>query len=180
MEEAKARELNQLIESLQTQKQQLELELSQHSDACFMYPNLINEYQAVAEASMIFGDPTFLSSMPETRAPQMPLNEPIVSFSEEEEQNTPPIGPAPLLTNSAYSNDDLNTQCLNQEDMLIAFTTSSLERLMISIRSPTQSMDINNSSMGLVNSSESATCAKQSGFSEEESLAPTIGTRFIC
>lgn len=182
-EEAKQTELNQLIEDLQSRKNELEIELGQHSDACLMFSNLTNEYHSSTEQSMIFGDMAFLSSIPESRVPPMPLNDPILSYSEEEEQqNTTPVNAEQLLFNSAHSSDDSNLQCRNQDDMIIAFTTSSLERLMISIRSPAQSMDINNANnaSSLVNSAQNGTCAQQSGFSEEESLASTVANRAIC
>jgi len=183
-EESKQEELNQLIKELEKRKHDLEIELNQHSDECFAFPNLINQYQTPTDSMMIFGDPSFLSSMPESQILPIPLNNAILSYSEEDEQSTTPIDHQ-LLTNSAYSNGDSNSQWQTQEDMIIAFTTSSLERLMISIRSPTQSMDINNNnnnnnSSSLVNSNSTATCAKQSGLNEDESVAPTIINRFIC
>lgn len=145
-EEDKCKELSEMIKDLQSRKNQLEIELNGHSDACFTFPNLTNEYQLATETSLIFGDMTFLSSIPDTHPPPMPSNNSTVFSSEDDEQqqNTTPIGPEIVLTNSAYSNDDSNSQWRNQENMMIAFTTSSLERLMISIRSPGQSMDINN------------------------------------
>lgn len=179
-EESKQEELNQLIKELEERKHDLESELNQHSDECFAFPNLVNQYQTPADSMMIFGDSSFLSSMPESQILPIPLNNTILSYSEDE-QSTTPIDHQ-VLTNSAYSYGDSNSQWQNQEDMIIAFTTSSLERLMISIRSPTQSMDINNSnnSSSLVNSNSTATCAKQSGLNEDESVAPTIRNRFIC
>lgn len=62
MEEAECRGLNQLVERLQAQKNQLEIELSQHSAACFVYPKLINAFHSTgADNPMIFGDLNFLS-----------------------------------------------------------------------------------------------------------------------
>jgi hypothetical protein len=117
---------------------------------------------------MIFGDTGFLSSI--TDAPPLPLptyQQPILYNSDEEELSHI-LDPTPILTNSAYNSDEINSIFIPQP-----MTNSSIDRLLNNLQSPIISMEASNNHSILFNSAVGSSCAKQhSNSSEDDSLPP--------
>ncbi len=151
--------LSKLVNNLEQRKLDLETIMTNHLNECLLMNNT---------SAMIFGDTGFLSSI--TDAPPLPLpsyQQPNVC-SEEEELSLFLDPSTPILTNSAYHANESNSILLQQP-----MTTSSIDRLLNALQSPTVSMEnINNHSM-LFNSAVGSSCAKQhSNSSEDDSLPP--------
>ncbi|CAF3599744.1 unnamed protein product [Rotaria sordida] len=166
------------IDQLNTKKQHLESMFSNHVVNCQLKQiNTIIPQQP----SMVFGDTNFLSSIGETSPPPLRSYQ-IQNIQNDEEDFNHFLQPASLLTNSAYNNDQSN-YILNSEQQAIQMTSSSLDRLMNSLQSPTPYIDNNNNNCsGLYNSAfGSSTCAKQhSSSSEDDSLPSTHKNSFVC
>lgn len=160
-----------MVNDLQKQKTDLEVMLSNHENECLLINNKNNGNTTTS--SMIFGDPTFLSSI--TDAPALPLpiptyQEPVL-YSTDDEELSHILYRTPLLTNSAYNTEESNSLIIPPT---LPMTTSSIDRLINTLQSPTISMDsINNHSMLFNSAFGSSSCAKQhSNSSEDDSLPP--------
>ncbi|CAF3386732.1 unnamed protein product [Rotaria sp. Silwood1] len=183
------------IQQLQAKKQHLESILSNHMVNCQLprinsiMPPPPPPPQQQQQQSMVFGDTTFLSSIVE-RSPPPPPPPPIRSnqlqnIQNDEEDFNNFLQPTSLLTNSAYNNNDQPNYFLNPEQQsqqqVISMTSSSLDRLINGLHSPSPCIDNNNNCSGLYNSAfGSSTCAQQhSSSSEDDSLPPTHKNPFV-
>jgi hypothetical protein len=146
--------LIKFVQELQERKSELEATIESH----------LNEYLlSNNSSSMIFGDPSFLSSIPESLPLPLPNHQSSFVPTEEEELSLFLDSPQ-VLTNSAYNTDEVNSVLMPQ-----AMTNSSLDRLINTLQTPTVSMENCANQLILVNSS----CAKQhSNSSEDDSLPP--------
>jgi hypothetical protein len=125
---------------------------------------------------MIFGNPGFLSTNTETPAPSLPPPQLELIANDEEEFNRF-LQPTPVLTNSAYNSDQSNY--LFNPQQTIPMSSSSIERFINDLQSPTTYIDNNNNntSQGLFNSAYgSSTCARQHSSSSEDDLMPSTHT----
>lgn len=148
--------------------------LTDHQNECRLNSNL----ESPMQSSMIFGDPSFLSSIIDTSPlppppPPLPLFEqPIIYTDDEELSNI--LDPMPVLTNSAYNTDCSNSILISQQQQqipAISMTNSSIERLINNLQTPTVSMENSNTHSMLFNSALSSSCAKQhSNSSDDDSL----------
>jgi len=168
IELAKNKDLIQLVHKFEQRKFDLETIMNNHLNECL----LMN-----TSSAMIFGDTGFLSSITDT--PPLPLpsyQQPNLSNEEEEEFSLLLESPMALLTNTAYTTDESSLVLLPQP-----MTTSSLDRLINALQSPTISMEnVNNHSM-LVNSAVGSSCAKEhSSSSEEDSLPSKCTNSYVC
>jgi len=162
--------LLKIVDDLKQQKNHLESVLTNHLNEC----PLINN--SAPQSSMIFGDTGFLSSIIDNQPLPLPsYQQPI--FTSDEEELSHILDPNFTLTNSAYNTDSSNSILLpqqQQQSQTITMTTSSIERLINSLQSPTISMENSNNHSMLFNSAFGSSCAKQhSNSSEDDSLPPT-------
>jgi len=177
--------LVETIQQLEQRKQHLELLLSNHIVNCPLQQiNSISQQQQ--QSSMVFGDTNFLSSIMETPAPSLPPLQ-LQLISNNEEEFTRFLQPTSLLTNSAYNPDQLNYLFNSQEQeqgqqQTITMNSSSLDRIINSLNSPTPYIDNNNNKCtGLYNSAYGSSCAQQhSSSSEDDSLPPTHKNSYVC
>jgi hypothetical protein len=157
--------LLKLVNELQQRKLDLETIMTDHLNECLLMSN---------SSSMIFGDTGFLSSI--TDAPPLPLptfQQPILYNDEEELSHF--LDPTPILTNSAYNTDESNSILLTQP-----MTTSSIDRLINTLQSPTISMENNNNHSMLFNSAIGSSCAKQhSNSSDDDPLPPKCTNSYV-
>ena len=186
-----------MVQQLEEQKQHLESVLSNHMTKCQL-PQMNSAYlppittptppqqqqQQQQQLSMVFGDPSFLSSIIETPAPPLPPHEIQITRNDDEKSNSF-CQSTSLLTNSAYDNDQSN-YLLNFEQQTpqqtFLMNSSSLERLITGLHSPTDNNNNNNNYSTLYNSAYgSSSCAQQhSNSSEDDSLPPTHNNSFVC
>lgn len=151
--------------------------MTNHLNECLLMNN---------SSAMIFGDTGFLSSI--TDAPPLPLpsyQQQSNIYSEEEELSLFLDPSTPLLTNSAYHTDESNSVLIPelppvQQQQVQSMSTSSIDRLLNALQSPTISMEnINNHSI-LYNSAVGSSCAKQhSNSSEDDSLPPKCTNSYV-
>jgi hypothetical protein len=136
------------------------------------------------EPPMVFGDPAFLTSIIETPVPPLPPHQlQNIQYEEDEFHNF--LQPPPSLTNSAYNNIDQSNWFFTTEQQThqtITMNSSSIDRLMNSLQSPTPFIDNNNNCSGLYNSAYgTSTCAQQhSSSSEDDSLPPNHKNSYVC
>ncbi len=165
--------LLKMVNVLHQRKIELESIITNHFNEC---PLIIN---TSSSSSMIFGDTGFLSSI--TDAPPLPLpsyQQPII-YNTDEEELSHILAPTPILTNSAYNTDESN-EMLTPQQQILPMTSSSIDRLLNTLQSPTISMESNNHSM-LFNSAFGSSCAKQhSNSSEDDSLPPKCKNTYVC
>jgi hypothetical protein len=169
--------LSKLIAQLEQRQQYLQSLVSNHVVNCTVQ-------QINPTPSMVFGDPTFLTSIIETPAPPLPPHQLQIIPKQEEEFN-PFLEPTPILTNSTYITDQSNYFFIpeQQSQQTITMNSSSLERLINSLQSPTPITDNNNNKCsGLYNSAYgSSSCAQQhSSSSEDDSLPPAHKNSYVC
>ncbi len=160
--------LLKIVDDLKQQKNHLESILTNHLNEC----PLINN--SAPQSSMIFGDTGFLSSIIDIQPlPRPSYQQPI--FTSDEEELSHILDPNFTLTNSAYDTDSSNSILLPQQQppQAVTMTSSSIERLINSLQSPTISMESSNNHSILINSAFGSSCAKQhSNSSEDDSLPP--------
>jgi hypothetical protein len=166
--------LSKLVAQLEQRKQYLQSLVSNHVVNC-------PAQQMNPTPSMVFGDPTFLTSIIETPAPPLP---PQIIPTKEGEFNSF-LQPTHILTNSSYTTDQSNYFFIpeQQSQQTITMNSSSLERLINSLQSPTAIIDNNNNNrLGLYNSAYgSSSCAQQhSSSSEDDSLPPAHKNSYVC
>jgi len=166
--------LFEAIQQLEQRKQHLQSILSNHIVNC-----------PLQQSSMVFGDTNFLSSISETPAPPLPPHQ-LQLIANNEEEFGRFLQPSPVLTNSAYNTDQSNylfnsQQLEQQQQSTITMNSSSLERIISSLHSPTSFIDNNNNCSGLYNSAYGSSCAQQhSSSSEDDSLPPTHKNSYVC
>lgn len=162
--------LVQLVSELEQRKLDLETIMNNHLNECLLMNNI---------PAMIFGDAGFLASI--TEAPPLPLpSQPqmVNTYSEEEELSLFLNADIALLTNTAYNNEQVE---ITTEQPVISMTTSSIDRLVNALHTPTISMDSLTSHSKLFNSAVGPSCAQQhSNSSEEESLPPKCTNQYVC
>ena len=164
----KNKNLQQLINKLEQRKLDLETIMNNHLNECLLMNN---------SSAMIFGDTGFLSSIID--APPLPLptyQQSNLSNEEEEEFSLLLESPMLLLTNSAYTTDESSSPLIP-----LPMTTSSIDRLVNALQSPTVSMESANNHSMLINSAVGSSCAKQhSNSSEDDSLPPKCTNPYVC
>jgi hypothetical protein len=153
------KQLIKLVNDLEQRKLDLETIMNNHLNECLLMNN---------SSAMIFGDAGFLSSITDAPPPPLP-SYPQQNFNSEEEELSLFLDPGtPLLTNSAYHTDEPNSIFPSQP-----MTSSSIDRLMNALQSPTISMEnINNHSI-LINTAVGSSCAKQHSNSSEDDSLPS-------
>lgn len=177
-EENKYKDLIKTIQQLNQQK---------HSIESFISSNFVNcplqqQQQQQQQTSMIFGDISHVSPIRETPALPLPP-QPLQLIANNEEEFTAFLEPVPLLTNSAYgmdqSNSIFNSQVQQQQQPITM--TSSLERIINNLTSPTGYIDNNNNCSSLFNSAfGTSSCARQhSSSGEDDSLPPAHKNSFV-
>ena len=166
----KHQQLTKLVGDLEQKKLVLESTVADHSTHCVLVNNA-NPTLDSTSSSMIFGGTDFLSSIIDAPAPPLPVNPPILTYSEEEELSRM-FEPNFLLTNSAYANEGARPDFISPQQYSFIMSTASLDRILNNLRSPTISMESANNSSSLFNSAPGVSCAKQySGPGEDEALA---------
>ena len=169
-------QLTRLIYDLGKQKEHLQSMLDDHVNRC---PLLNNAMTMSPQASMIFGDPTFLASIVETPAPPLPSIPLDVLSSEEEEELSQILYSDCQLTNSACVTDDFNLNAFAEQELL-PMNSSSFERLLNCMQTPTVSME-NASHSSLFNSAHGISCAKQhTSSSDDDSLPAARANHYVC
>jgi hypothetical protein len=113
----------------------------------------------------------------ETPAPPLPPHQ-LQLVANDEEEFLPFLQPAPLLTNSAYPTDQSN-HLLNSQQT-ITMSTSSIDRIINSLYSPSAFLDNNNNTCsGLYNSAHGSCAQQHSSSSEDDSLPPTHKNSYV-
>ncbi|CAF2144166.1 unnamed protein product [Rotaria magnacalcarata] len=172
------------VRQLQERKQHLESMLSNHEPCQLQQINHMTTLQE--PSSMIFNDTHCHPSLIQKQVPPI-LPHQLQMVQNVEEEISQFLQPAPILTNSVYSNDQLN-HLFNVEQssqqQIITMTSSSLDRLINSLETPATFTDNNNNNTcsGLFNSAYgSSSCAQQhSSSSEDDSLPPVRKNAFVC
>ncbi|CAF0902110.1 unnamed protein product [Adineta ricciae] len=167
------RNLLKTVRDLEQQKQYLENVLNNHLNIC----PLLNP-----SFSMVFGDTSFLSTIIDAPPPVLPSGpQPIVHSEDDELSHI--LDPSPELTNSAYETDDSNQIFLPPLGGLsaqpIAMTSSSIERLINSLNTPTISMESANNHSILVNTAFGSTCAQQHSHSSDDDSLPSRANPYV-
>ncbi|CAF3719240.1 unnamed protein product [Rotaria socialis] len=173
------------IRQLQEQKQRLESMLSNRIEPCQLQQ--INHMTTLQQpSSMIFNDTHCHPSLIQKQVPPV-LPHQVQMVQNIEGEISQFLQPAPILTNSAYSNGQSNHLCnveQSSQQHLITMTSSSLDRLINSLETPATCTDNNNNNTcsDLFNSTYgSSSCAQQhSSSSEDDSLPPARNNAFVC
>ena len=167
------RTLSKHINDLQQRKLYLQSVLTNHQNDC----PLLNP-----APPMVFGNTRFLSTIIDTPPPLLPLPQQ-PNLCQEDDELSHMLDPTPLLTNSAYESDSSNGFFLppqEQQAQPIHMTSSSIERLINSLQSPTVSMENTGNHSMLFNSAVGASCAQQhSHSSDDDSLPPARSHPYV-
>lgn len=188
LENEHTQELNQnkrlikLVQQLEQRKSELESIMETHLSQCLLIDDQNNNQNSNVNLPlappMIFGDPSFLSSIPDTLP--LPLPNPQILFTtneQEDEEISHLLDPILTLTNSAYNEEDNSNN-----DLIVTtlpMTTSSIDRLINTLHTPNISMDSCNNSLVLTNSAINSTCAKQHSHSSEEDSLPKCANSYV-
>lgn len=174
--------LIKLVQQLEQRKSELESIMEQHLAECLLLNEVENQNQnldvnpIVAASSMIFGDPSFLSSIPNTPPLPLPNTQTLSNNNDQEDDEISLLlDPILTLTNSAYNEEDSS----NPAAVIQSMTTSSIDRLINTLQTPNISMDSCNNSLVLMNSAINSSCAKQHSHSSEEDSLPKCANRCV-
>lgn len=172
--------LIKLVQQLEQRKSELESIMEQHLAECLLLSEEENQNQNLdvnpTASSMIFGDPSFLSTIPNTPPLPLPNNQTLFTNSDQEDDEISQLlNPILCLTNSAYNEEDSS----NPEAVIQSMTTSSIDRLINTLHTPNISMDSCNNSLALMNSAINSSCAKQHSHSSEEDSLPKCANRCV-
>lgn len=169
-------ELTESVSNLQQQKNYLQSVLDNHLNEC----PVLNP-----PAPMVFGHSGFLSNIGDAPPPMLPTYQQPTLYHEDDEQSHL-LESTPALTNSAYDTDSSNglyvpppVDPLTQA--IIMSSSSSIERLINSLVTPTVSMENVSSHAMLFNSAVGSTCAQQhSHSSDDDSMPPAHSHPYVC
>lgn len=167
--------LIKLVQQLEQRKSELETTIENHFNECLLLNeenNNQNSNVIPTASSMIFGDPSFLSSIPDTLPLPLPNTQILSTTNEQEDEEISHLlDPILTLTNSAYNEEEST----NPDAIIQSMTTSSIDRLINTLHTPNISMDSCNNSLVLINSS----CAKQHSHSSEDDSLPKCANSYV-